>query len=88
MALQGDPDRALEELDRASELNSQLADPYKYRGNIFFRSGDAGQAVENYSRYLQLAPEAEDTQQVQSLIDLLRSAGQQPAAEESETPNE
>jgi tetratricopeptide (TPR) repeat protein len=65
-----------------------MADPYKYRGNIFFRSGDAKQAIENYSRYLELDPAAEDSTQVQSLVDLLRSVDQQSVLEESEPSKE
>ena len=73
LVLRGDFYAALKELDRATALDERLPYPYRYRGDIFFRKGDSKRAIENYSRYLQLHPEAPDGGEVYSRLKVLRS---------------
>ena len=81
LVLQGDPKRALKELDRATELDAQLADPYRFRGNIFFRQSESQRSIESFTRYLELVPDAADAPQVSSLIDLLRAIEEEKDSE-------
>jgi tetratricopeptide (TPR) repeat protein len=52
----GYPDRALEDYDRALELDSGYADAYNNRGNIHTNWGEFDQAISDYNKAIELRP--------------------------------
>ncbi len=53
---QGDLDRALQDFDRAIELDPRLAVAFTYRGAAYGARGDWDQAIQEYSRAIELDP--------------------------------
>ena len=52
----GDADRAIQDHDRAAELQSDLAEAYVNRGVEYGRKGDSDRAIQYYDRALELNP--------------------------------
>jgi serine/threonine-protein kinase len=54
--------------EEAKRLGPKLAAPYKFLGKCYMRAGNAGQANDNYKKYLELAPNAPDAMFIKSII--------------------
>lgn len=53
---QQDPQAALEDLNRAIELDPTMAQAYYERGNLWFQLGDRQRAIADYTQTIRLAP--------------------------------
>ncbi len=68
--LAGLPDEALTRLDRAIAIDPDFADAHFFRGMVLYRGvGDAGGAVAEFDRYLELAPDGASVDQVRQVRD-------------------
>ena len=54
--------------EEAKHLNPKLPAIYKFLGKCYNRAGDAGQANQNYKKYLELAPNAPDAMFIKSIL--------------------
>ena len=61
-------DRAIAHLGAATQANSSYAPAYRELGLAYTRKGDNANAVSAFTRYVTLAPNAEDTAQVKNAI--------------------
>src|SRR4029077_5979420 len=52
--------------EEAKRMNPKLAPTYKFLGKCYNRAGNAGQANDNYKKYLELAPNASDAMFIKS----------------------
>lgn len=66
-----DVDMALREFDRAIELNANFAPVYRSRGLLLMSQSKNEQAVMEFKRYLELAPEASDKSYVNGYLETL-----------------
>ncbi|HKB07212.1 MAG TPA: M48 family metalloprotease, partial [Candidatus Polarisedimenticolia bacterium] len=61
-------DTALEAYDKAIKLDSRYADPYRAIGILRLKNGDKEKARTAFERYLELRPEAPDSQQIKDYL--------------------
>jgi len=54
--------------EEAKRMNPKLPAIYKFLGKCYNRAGDAGQANDNYKKYLELAPNASDAMFIKSIL--------------------
>jgi serine/threonine protein kinase len=54
--------------EEAKQMNPKLPAIYKFLGKCYNRAGNAGQANDNYKKYLELAPNASDAMFVKSIL--------------------
>jgi Tfp pilus assembly protein PilF len=74
---QNDYREALQEVDAAIELNSNLALAYARRGSIYYKLGDIDRATINWNLALRIDPEYDDVRNILRALseNRLRSAG-------------
>jgi Flp pilus assembly protein TadD len=65
---QGEAKEACARGEEAKRLGPKVAAVYKFLGKCYMRAGDAGQANDNYKKYLELAPNASDAPFIKSII--------------------
>ena len=61
-------DAALAELKRASEIDPELADPYREIGFIYYSLGYRESAVEAFRTYIEMAPDAADAEEIRGYL--------------------
>ena len=61
-------DDALAELKRASEVDPELADPYRDRGFIYYSLGYRESAIEAFQAYVEMAPSAPDVEKIRGYL--------------------
>jgi predicted Zn-dependent protease len=61
-------DAALAELQRASGLDRTLADPYREKGFIYYSLGYQETAIQSFQKYLEMAPNAADAEEVRGYL--------------------
>jgi predicted Zn-dependent protease len=61
-------DQALAELKRASEIDPELADPYRERGFIYYSLGYRESAIESFRTYIEMAPSAPDVEAIRGYL--------------------
>jgi serine/threonine protein kinase len=54
--------------EEAKHMNPKLPAIYKFLGKCYNRAGNAGQANDNYKKYLELAPNASDAMFIKSIL--------------------
>ena len=65
---QGEVREACGRGEEAKRMNTKLALAYKFLGKCYMRAGNASQAKDNYTKYLELAPNASDAMFIKSII--------------------
>ncbi|MCB9156050.1 MAG: tetratricopeptide repeat protein [Caldilineaceae bacterium] len=70
----GNYDQAFSDFDRALELDPEHAVAYLDRGKLYHELGQTAQAIADLERYLELAPDAEDREEVETLLEELYAA--------------
>jgi len=63
---------ALEALLKAKELDPKLADTYYQLALLHFRKGELKEAVSNFEKFLELAPQAAEAEMVKGIIEELK----------------
>jgi hypothetical protein len=67
-----DPERALEEAERAAALEDKLPEPHRLIGDFLRGRGDGDSARKEYQRFLQLSPPyLKDIEEVKGILDTL-----------------
>jgi tetratricopeptide (TPR) repeat protein len=69
----GDVDAAIDRFQDATTAKPGYAIPFRYLGEAQEKKGLKKQAIQSYSRYLDLYPHAEDGDKIRKKIDKLRS---------------
>jgi tetratricopeptide (TPR) repeat protein len=69
----GDVDAAIDRFQDATTAKPGYAIPFRYLGEAQEKKGLKRQAIQSYSRYLELYPHAEDGDKIRKKIDKLRS---------------
>ena len=69
----GDVDAAIDRFQDATLAKPGYAVPFRYLGEAQEKKGLRKQAIQSYSRYLELYPHAEDADKIRKKIDKLRS---------------
>lgn len=57
LAMKSSYRRAIQQLDRAIELNPSYANSYFNRGELYFETGDYEQAIDDYSKAIEITPD-------------------------------
>ncbi|HEY2904171.1 MAG TPA: serine/threonine-protein kinase [Polyangia bacterium] len=65
---QGEVKDACARGEEAKRMNPKFVLSYKFLGKCYMRAGDAGQANDNYRKYLELAPAASDALFIKSIV--------------------
>jgi Flp pilus assembly protein TadD len=65
---QGEAKEACARGEEAKRLGPKVPAVYKFLGKCYMRAGDAGQANDNYKKYLELAPNASDAPFIKSIV--------------------
>jgi len=68
LAKQGAKLEAIEELNRALALIPNFPQPYRSLGVIYASMGQREEAAQNYRRYVELAPNAPDAEQIRKML--------------------
>ena len=68
----GSVNKAIEVMDLLIRINPRAADEYRNRGMLHAQGQNMTAARDDFERYLQLAPNAEDKQQVQEQLQSVR----------------
>ena len=69
----GDVDAAIDRFQDATTAKPGYAIPFRYLGEAQEKKGLKRQAIQSYSRYLDLYPHAEDGDKIRKKIDKLRN---------------
>jgi tetratricopeptide (TPR) repeat protein len=69
----GDVDAAIDRFQDATTAKPGYAIPFRYLGEAQEKKGLKKQAIQSYSRYLDLFPKAEDADKIRKKIDKLRA---------------
>jgi regulator of sirC expression with transglutaminase-like and TPR domain len=69
----GDVDAAIDRFQDATTAKPGYAIPFRYLGEAQEKKGLKKQAIQSYSRYLDLYPHAEDADKIRKKIDKLRN---------------
>ena len=69
----GDVDAAIDRFQDATTAKPGYAIPFRYLGEAQEKKGLKKQAIQSYSRYLDLYPHAEDGEKIRKKIDKLRN---------------
>jgi tetratricopeptide (TPR) repeat protein len=73
LALQGENEQALADYTQAINYSARFAPAYYSRGRIHGLAGDYRQALADLEKYLELSPRASNRDQVEAIIQDLRS---------------
>jgi predicted Zn-dependent protease len=71
MDAEGDPEKAVEHLEKAIELDREYGEAYRELGTAHYMAGDRKKAIAAYQRYLKLTPNAPDRDQITASIEEL-----------------
>jgi predicted Zn-dependent protease len=71
MDAEGKPDKAVEHLEKAIELDRNYSEAYRELGTAYYMAGFRSKAIAAYQRYLKLEPKARDRSEIEASIEEL-----------------
>lgn len=73
-----EPEQAIDNYQKAVDLDPTFADPYRGLGTLYYQQGDRAMAREAFQRYLALAPAAKDRPFIEALLKELAEGESKP----------
>jgi len=71
MDAEGDPEKAIQHLEKAIALDRDYGEAYRELGTAYYMASDRKKAIAAYQRYLKLEPNAPDRDQIEASIEEL-----------------